>query len=146
MSYLLVGVLALALIFWPGRGRGWLLRPEWRVASAAAALGLFLAAAFVGIMGGWAKGLELALVGAILAASSRWRWRRPPPAEPAPKPRDETMSLRAARALLGVGEGATPEDVQAAYARLMRRAHPDHGGTVGLATQLNLARERLLKR
>ena len=34
---------------------------------------------------------------------------------------------------------------EAAYNRLMRMAHPDKGGTSGLAAQLNAARDRLLE-
>jgi curved DNA-binding protein CbpA len=55
------------------------------------------------------------------------------------------MSLSEARSILGVGPEATPEEVQAAYTRLMRMAHPDKGGTTGLAVQLNAARDRLLE-
>ena len=47
--------------------------------------------------------------------------------------------------MLGVGPAASVQEIQAAYARLMHRAHPDQGGTTGLATQLNIARDRLLK-
>jgi hypothetical protein len=56
------------------------------------------------------------------------------------------LSLADARALLGVGEGATPAEIEAAYRRLMLRAHPDHGGSKGLAAQLTAARDRLIKR
>jgi curved DNA-binding protein CbpA len=55
------------------------------------------------------------------------------------------MSAAEARRILGVGEGATPQEIQAAYSRLMRAVHPDKGGTAGLAAQLNAARDRLLK-
>jgi curved DNA-binding protein CbpA len=55
------------------------------------------------------------------------------------------MSLDEARSILGVGADATREEIQAAYSRLMRLAHPDKGGTSGLAAQLNAARDRLLK-
>jgi hypothetical protein len=41
---------------------------------------------------------------------------------------------------------ASKDEIQAAYARLIRLAHPDKGGTAGLAAQLNAARDRLLKR
>ena len=58
--------------------------------------------------------------------------------------RRERMDLADARAILGVEEGATVEEIRLAYARLMRQAHPDHGGTDGLAAQLNAARDRLL--
>jgi curved DNA-binding protein CbpA len=51
-----------------------------------------------------------------------------------------------ARDILGVGPDASSADIQAAYSRLMLRVHPDRGGAPGLAVQLNLARDRLLKR
>ena len=55
------------------------------------------------------------------------------------------MSLTEARAILGVGEGADEAEIRAAWRRLMQRAHPDAGGTEGLAERLNAARDRLLK-
>ena len=55
------------------------------------------------------------------------------------------MSASEARSILGVEEAATRAQIQAAYTRLMKRAHPDHGGSAGLASQLNAARDRLLK-
>ena len=55
------------------------------------------------------------------------------------------MSADEARRILGVGTEATREDIQAANTRLMRAVHPDKGGTTGLASQLNAARDRLLK-
>jgi curved DNA-binding protein CbpA len=56
------------------------------------------------------------------------------------------MSPDEARAILGVEPGASVEAVQAAYRRLIRMAHPDQGGTRGLAAQLNLARDVLMGR
>lgn len=50
-----------------------------------------------------------------------------------------------ARALLGVSEAATDVEVEAAYRRLMLRAHPDQGGTSALARQLTEARDVLIK-
>ncbi|MDQ2859639.1 MAG: DnaJ domain-containing protein [Pseudomonadota bacterium] len=55
------------------------------------------------------------------------------------------MNLDQARAILGVGPSATRAEIEAAYRRLIRRAHPDQGGTSGLAAQLNAARDRLVK-
>jgi curved DNA-binding protein CbpA len=55
------------------------------------------------------------------------------------------MSLKEARSILGVSADADPDEIEAAYRRLMRMAHPDKGGTTGLAAQLNAARERLLE-
>lgn len=54
------------------------------------------------------------------------------------------MPLAEARALLGVGEGASAREINDAWRRLMARAHPDQGGTEGLAAQLNAARDSLL--
>jgi DnaJ-domain-containing protein 1 len=92
-------------------------------------------------------GLDLPLIGllaaaAILAAFAA-KGRRLRLNTLARRPPSERMSLEEARAVLGVGPTATPADIRAAYARLMRRTHPDHGGTSGLAAQLNAARDRL---
>jgi hypothetical protein len=140
MSYVLVGAMLLALIYWGGRPGRVLKRPEWRAASGLAAIGVFAAAAFVGLRGGWGKAVVLLLIGLLLAVSARWP--RPAPTRKTPS---GSMSLSEARALLGVGPDATREEIQQAYSRLIRIVHPDHGGAVGLAVQLNLARERLLK-
>jgi hypothetical protein len=140
MSYLLVGVALLALVYWGGRPGRLLKRPEWRVASSLTSIGVFAAAAFITVRGGGAEGLVLLLLGLMLAAASRW----PRPAA-RPPANSEPMSLNEARSILGVGPTATTDEIQAAYTRLMRVVHPDHGGAVGLAVQLNLARERLLK-
>ena len=45
--------------------------------------------------------------------------------------------------VLGLAPGASVEDVRAAYRRLIRRVHPDLGGTSALAALLNAAKERL---
>lgn len=55
------------------------------------------------------------------------------------------LSESEARAILGVSAGARRTDIDWAYRRLIRLAHPDHGGTVGLAAHLNAARDRLMK-
>jgi DnaJ homolog subfamily C member 19 len=49
-----------------------------------------------------------------------------------------------ARALLDVAEGASLEDIRAAHRRLIARVHPDAGGSVGLATRVNAARDALI--
>lgn len=140
MSYLLVGVFALGLFFWAGKPGRMLKNVRWRVASGAAAIGLFAAAAFVAVRGGWSKAALLALLGLGLSLSSRW-----PRASGVRQTVSDAMSADEARGVLGVEAQATVAEIQAAYARLMRLAHPDRGGTHGLATQLNRARDRLLK-
>jgi hypothetical protein len=54
------------------------------------------------------------------------------------------MSRADALQVLGLAEGATPEDIRGAHRRLMRAAHPDHGGSDWLAARLNEARDILL--
>ena len=54
------------------------------------------------------------------------------------------MPLSEARALLGVTDGASAEDIRAAHRRIIVRVHPDAGGTPELARRTNLARDLLL--
>jgi hypothetical protein len=56
------------------------------------------------------------------------------------------MSEAEAREILGVGETASREDIDAAYRKAMLRAHPDQGGSDWLAARVNQARDTLLKR
>jgi DnaJ-like protein len=53
------------------------------------------------------------------------------------------MSRREALEVLGLPEGASKDDVLREYRRLMKRLHPDVGGSSYLATKLNEAREVL---
>jgi len=139
MSYLIVGALALALLWWGGKPGRFLKLANWRAAAGLLAIGVFAAAAFVGIRGGWGKAIMLVLVGVWLSYSARW------PRVARPVPAGDRMSEAEARSTLGVAPGATPAEIKAAHARLIQVAHPDRGGTDGLAAQLNAARDRLLK-
>ncbi|HEX7886957.1 MAG TPA: DnaJ domain-containing protein [Phenylobacterium sp.] len=141
MLYLALGGLLLGAYIWLTGGKTPLLkRREWRILTAAMALGAFTAAVFVGVRGSWGAAIVLTVVGLWLAASSR---KTTTVASPPPAGR---MSDAEARRILGVGADATREQIQAAYTRLMRAVHPDKGGTAGLAAQLNAARDRLLRR
>jgi hypothetical protein len=55
------------------------------------------------------------------------------------------MTVAEARAVLGLADGVTPDDVIAAHRRLMQRVHPDKGGSAHLARQLNEAKRVLLR-
>lgn len=77
--------------------------------------------------------LALALAGIVYF----W-WRRRAVARAAIRPAD-------ARALLGIGEGASADDIRAAHRRLIAKVHPDAGGSAGLATRVNAARDTLIR-
>jgi hypothetical protein len=141
MVLLILGGALIVLLVWAGWGKPVLTRGEWRVGSGLLGIGAVMGGALVAARGGYEKGLAIMAVGGVLAMVSRTRRGPKPP----PKPKAAGMSASDARALLGVGEAASAQEVQAAHARLMKLAHPDRGGTSGLAAQLNAARDRLLK-
>jgi DnaJ family protein C protein 19 len=80
--------------------------------------------------------IKLLLLAALAGLAYSW-WRRQLVAA-AP------MRVSEARALLGVGQGASVEDIRAAHRRLIAKVHPDAGGSPGLATKVNAARDALI--
>ncbi|MBO0709731.1 MAG: DnaJ domain-containing protein [Acetobacteraceae bacterium] len=83
---------------------------------------------------------------------SGWRARAgqgqqgPPPGPEPPRSRaGGPMSNEEAYDVLGLKPGASEEDIQAAYRRLMQAAHPDRGGSDWLAARVNQARDVLLR-
>ncbi|HEY8571338.1 J domain-containing protein [Phenylobacterium sp.] len=142
MLYLALGAAALAVFLFLGRGKPVLKRREWRIAAGMFALVAFAAAAYTGIRGQWMVTIVLVIFGLWLSSSARTTGMGPGAVRAPAKGR---MSLDEARSILGVDADATPEEIKEAYTRLMRMAHPDKGGTSGLASQLNAARDRLLR-
>ncbi len=141
MLYLALGAALLWFLVGLGRGSAVLKRREWRFLSGALSIAAFAAAAYVGLRGGWEISIVLVVLGLWLVTTARIN--APRAATPAKTSSD--MSLKEARSILGVGPDATEQEIQAAYGRLIRMAHPDKGGTTGLAAQLNAARDRLLR-
>lgn len=113
------------------RGQG-----HWRVTATLFSAVLIAGGVLLAARGSWLPAAGLVGAGIWLTLSSRQR---------APAPRTEAMSPAEARSLLGVPADATPQQINTAWKRLMGRAHPDQGGTEGLASRLNAARDRLLK-
>lgn len=62
----------------------------------------------------------------------------------APQPGGD-MSLEEARAVLGVKPDAGRAEINAAYKRLMKKHHPDHGGSDYFAARINMAKDVLLR-
>lgn len=116
----------------PGRG-------HWRIAATMLGAVLLAGAVLAGSHGAWVATIGMAGAGAYLIFTSRIR----PAAVAAPT--SGRMSEAEARSILGVEAGASPRAINDAWRRLMGRAHPDQGGTQGLAARLNAARDRLLK-
>lgn len=54
------------------------------------------------------------------------------------------MSADEACEILGVASDAKPEDIEHAYRRVMKSAHPDHGGSDWMAAKVNQAKDVLL--
>ncbi|BCP54073.1 hypothetical protein K32_26900 [Kaistia sp. 32K] len=75
-------------------------------------------------------------------------WREHVEGDPAGRargaPRTGAMTHEQAYEILGLSAGASEAEIRAAYRRLMKRVHPDQGGSTFLAAQINEAKERLL--
>lgn len=114
-------------------------RGHWRISATILSSALFAGAVLAASRGVWLAAIGLAGAGLWLAVQSRTRTVSPR------SPVAERLTEAEARAILGVSADATTQDIQAAWRRLMARAHPDQGGTEGLAARVNAARDRLIK-
>lgn len=141
MIYILIGALLFGLLVWAGRrARPLLQKRELRILTAVIGVMAMVGAGFVALRGGYVAGSILAALGLGLVFNGRRGVR-----ETAAPGRSDPAVVEA-REILGVGEGASREEIQAAYGRLIRAVHPDAGGTSGLAARLNAARDTLLRK
>jgi DnaJ-domain-containing protein 1 len=56
------------------------------------------------------------------------------------------MSRRDALQVLGLAEGSSEADIIRAHRALMKKFHPDHGGSTTLAARVNQAKDVLMQR
>jgi hypothetical protein len=95
-------------------------------------------------------GQEAALLEAYLDRRlPGWREQEAVPGTDGPRRgrgRGARMSVDEAHAVLGLKAGATPVEVRDAHRRLMKKMHPDQGGSTYLAARINEAKEVLLGR
>jgi hypothetical protein len=59
---------------------------------------------------------------------------------------DGAMTRREAFEVLGLAEGAAAADIIRAHRTLMKKFHPDHGGSTTLAARVNQAKDVLMQR
>lgn len=138
--YLILGAVFFVWLTW-GRRKPLFVGDGWRIGAGVVSAAAFAVAAYTGVRSQWPMAIAMAVVGLWCATSARQR----PAVRKAAPPSKAELSASEARAILGVDAHAGADEIRAAYSRLMRMAHPDKGGTAGLAAQLNAARDRLLK-
>jgi hypothetical protein len=136
MVFLVIGLAALAVFAFIGRYASRLsVNPK--LIPAAFALLAAAGAVAAGLRAAWIA--SVVLIGLSVWLGQVASRRSPAAAAKAMQPFE-------ARSILGVGAEASAKEIEAAYRRLMLRAHPDRGGSTGLAAQLNAARDCLIKK
>jgi DnaJ domain len=158
----LIGLVALALILWfihkyvqaNPRGMAWLLQR-------AGGIAVLVAAAFLAVRGEWIAALPLALMGfGLLGWMPQLSLGNPDragagrgedaqhgaDARQRAAPGTGKMTEEEAYKILGLKPGASAEDIGQAYRALMKKLHPDQGGTTYLAARINEAKDVLLRR
>lgn len=75
-----------------------------------------------------------------------WREADEDQGEPRRRGAAGSMSRREALEILGLPEGASAAEIIRAHRTLMKKFHPDHGGSTALAARVNQAKDVLMQR
>ena len=111
------------------------------------AVALGVMAFFILVKGNIPVAVVLA-TGAVLSwQGSLWSYLRSKAGDPGAvqKPAVEAMTIKEALEILELSGTPTDEEIKAAHHRLMKKIHPDQGGSGYFAAKLNQAKELLLK-
>ena len=163
MPLLLIGAIVLAFLFWAGQRSGRINANRQRWTATLALLG----AALLLVRGDLGLAVPVGAFGIYLMAQVSPAWRRLFAADadgeaPAGRqhaqgdagpgrgfagpPRGSEMTEQEAYQVLGVEAGANAQDITRAHRTLMKKFHPDQGGTTYLAARVNEAKDVLLRR
>ena len=145
MPFLLLGFAALVILVLVSRAFS---RMKTAEAARWSRILMGLAAA---ILGGLLTLRGLAILGAplatfgigLMAVGAGFR-PKPSRENPSSSPASQSISREEALDILGLDAKPTNEEIRAAYRKLMKRVHPDSGGTDGLSRRLTEARDVLL--
>mgnify|MGYP001182393393 CR=1 FL=1 len=100
------------------------------------------------IKGNIAVGGVLATAAVLSWQGSLWTYLRSKADEQvaAPKQSENSMTRQQALEILELSGNPSEEEIKAAHHRLMKKIHPDQGGSGYFAAQLNQAKDFLLKK